>query len=109
MTSRVPGGLFANSTNIGTYNNDEFGVIPEVTGKIGYTWRSWLSTFVGYNVIYVNRVVRPGNIFNPVVDPVLVPTSPSFGVGTATFVPQNVLNQSDFFLQGVTFGINIKY
>ena len=109
VTSRIPAGLFANSTNTGHYDNDEFGVIPEFSGKIGYTWRSWLSTTVGYNVIYINRVVRPGNIFNPVVDPVLVPTSPSYGVGVATPVPQHVLNQSDFFLQGVTFGLNIRY
>ena len=109
VTSRVPGGLFANASNIGHYDNDEFGVIPEFTGKLGYTWRSWLSTFVGYNVIYVNRVVRPGNIFSPVVDPVIVPTSPNFGLGTATPVPATPLNQSDFFLQGVVFGVNFRF
>ena len=107
--SGVPGGLFANASNIGHYDNDEFGVIPEVSGKLGYTWRSWLSTTVGYNVIYINRVVRPGNIFSPVVDPALVPTSPNFGLGAATPTPVMVLNQSDFFLQGVTFGLNIRY
>jgi hypothetical protein len=105
----VPGGLYANATNIGRYRNDEFAVIPEVNVNLGYNWTSWMTTFIGYSFIYASRVVRPGDQYSPVVNPALVPTSPSFGLGVPVPTPNPVLTQSDFWIQGISFGINLRY
>ena len=107
--STVNGGLFANSTNIGVYKNDEFCVIPEVTASLGYSWTSWLSTGIGYNFIYVSRVARPGNQYSPGVNPAVVPTSPTYGFGSALPGPNALLTQSDYWLQGVNFSVNVRF
>lgn len=107
--SVAQGGLFANSTNIGRYNNDEFTVIPELNANLGYNWCSWLSTTIGYSFMYVNRVARPGDQFGATVNPAVVPVSPTYGLGGAVATPNPILTQSDFWLQGVSFGLNIRY
>ena len=107
--SVVPGGLYANSTNIGKYTNDEFGFIPQVDLSLGYQWSSWFSTHVGYNFLYINRVARPGDQYTNVVNPATVPSSFSYGLGNAINVPSPVVSQSDFYLQGVTLGFTVRY
>jgi hypothetical protein len=107
--SRAVGGLYANARNVGRYNNDEFAVIPEVGVNLSRHWTSWLSTHVGYNFLYASRVVRPGNQYSPVVDPAIIPTSPGFGLGNPVVTPNPVLTQSDYWLQGVTFGFTLRY
>jgi hypothetical protein len=107
--SVVRGGLYANSTNIGRYDNDEFCVLPEVNANIGYNWCSWLTTYVGYTFLYASRVVRPGDQYSPVVNPAVIPTSPSFGTGAAIPTPNRILTQSDYWIQGVSFGAMIRY
>ena len=110
VRSQVPGGLYANSTNIGKYTNEEFGVIPEVTLNVGYAWTSWFSTHIGYNGLWVNRVVRPGEQYTDRVNPATVPTSFSFGQGGNLVVPNPALTQNeDFFLQGVNIGFTVRY
>jgi hypothetical protein len=109
IASTVVGGLFANSTNIGRYTNDEFCVIPEVTAALAYHWTSWFSTSVGYNFIYVSRVARPGDQYNPGVNPAVVPTSPSFGFGSPLPGINPIADQSDFWLQGINFACNVRF
>jgi len=102
-------GLFANSTNVGRYNEDRFAVVPEVNVNLGYTWRSWLTTSIGYNFLYVSRVARPGDQFSEVVNPANVPTSPNFGLGGGIATPNPLGTQSDFWIQGVNFTVTIRY
>jgi len=108
-SSATVGGLFANATNIGRYRRDEFAVIPEFGANLGYQWLSWLSTGIGYNFLYASRVIRPGDQFSTTVNPGIVPTSPSFGVGGAIPVASPLLTQSEFWLQGISFSMAIKY
>lgn len=109
FNSTVPGGLFANSTNSGRFNNDEFTAIPQVSALIGYNWTSWFSTTIGYNGLYTNRVVRPGSQFATSVNPAVVPTSPSYGFGAAVPVANPLFTQEEFWIQGVTFGFQLRY
>ena len=109
LSSRVSGGLFANSSNIGKHNQDQFAAIPEVDVKLGYTWRSWLTTAVGYNFLYVSRLARPGDQYSPVVNPGVIPTSPTYGLGTPIVTPNPLGTQSSYYLQGVNFSITMRY
>jgi hypothetical protein len=107
--SVVRGGLYANANNIGRFHHDEFAVVPEVEFKLGYNWRSWLTTYIGYSFLYASRVVRPGDQYSPVVNPAIIPTSPSFGLGGPIATPNPVLTHTDYWLQGVSFGFILRY
>jgi hypothetical protein len=102
------GGLLATSTNIGKFNNDEFAIIPEVTINLGVNLTRALTAFVGYNFLYVDRVIRPGSQINPVVNAATVPFSSVYGANRpASF--QDFFAQDDFWLQGVNFGLLFRY
>lgn len=103
------GGLYANALNMGRYRNDEFAIIPEFGLTFGRNWSSWLTTAIGYNYLYVNRVIRPGNAVSNVVNPAIIPTSQSFGAGAVVPVAGNLLAQDEFWAQGVSFQLIIRY
>ncbi len=107
--SVVSGGLYANANNIGRINHDELCFIPEGTVNVGYSLRSWLTTSIGYNVLYASRVARPGQQFNPTVDPALVPTSASFGQGNLPTTPRPAIVQGDYLMHGLQFSIMARY
>lgn len=109
LAAASQGGVFANAQNIQRYRNDEFAIIPELNLSVGYNVTSWLSGFVGYNFLYTNRVVRPGNSLNPVVNPAVLPTSFNFGNGGVVPVANRTLTQDDYFAQGVSFGLLARY
>jgi hypothetical protein len=104
----VQGGLFATAGNIKRYRNDEFAVVPEVNINVGYQLTPGLTTFIGYNFLFMNRVLRPGTSVPRTVNTAQVPTSRDYG---AAGVPADnpALTQTDFWLQGVTFGLLFRY
>ena len=101
-------GLYANASNVGTYSNDEFAVIPDLNLTVGINVTRCLSMYVGYNFVYLNKVIRPGNQLNPVIDPSIVPFSTAYG-NAAVPSPLKGLVQDDFTIQGVSFGFGLKY
>jgi len=109
VTTAVPGGLLALASNIGTMSRNEFAYVPELTLKFGYQWTQRISTYLGYNMLYMSRVARPGDQIDPFVNPVFVPVSSQFGSNFGPVRPISVLNGSDFWAQGVTFGLSIRY
>ena len=104
-----PGGLYAHSAMNGRRRNDEFAVVPEGIVRFGYNWSSWLTSYVGYSVLYTSRVIRPGEQYTQVVNVALLPTSPSFGNGGVVPVRDPAFTQTEFWLQGVSFGLEMKY
>jgi hypothetical protein len=104
-----PGGLFAQATNIGQQTRNQFAVVPEVQAQLGYRLPFGVRAFVGYDMIFVSNVVRPGNQ----VDTTLNFTgSPAIGPGTAfsgAARPAPMLNNSSFWVQGVNFGASYAF
>ena len=107
MSSSV-GGLLANASNIGTYRNDQFGIVTDLNASLGYQITPWLITTVGYNFIHMNSVARPGNLFNGQVDASVVPSSGTFG-GASTGSPSFNVRQDDFWVHGLNFGFIVRY
>jgi hypothetical protein len=104
------GGLYANATNIGKFDNDEFAIVPDISVNVGLNLTRQLSAYVGYTVIYVNRVARPGDHLNPVIDPTIVPFSPTYGdPSTAPASTFQLFNQNEFWLHGVNFGFRLQF
>jgi len=105
----APGGLYALPSNSGRFSDSDVGVIPEVQVKGGVLLQPWLRATVGYDFLYWNRVLRAGDQLDLNVDPRQVPTDPSFKSGIAATAPRPLTNRTDFWMQGLTFGLEITY
>jgi hypothetical protein len=103
------GGLFANASNFGFYDNDEFVIIPEMTFNLGVNLTKSLTFFVGYNFMWISQVARPANQISPVVDSATVPFHPNFGALGGIRGTSNLFVQDEFWLQGVNFGLSFQY
>jgi hypothetical protein len=105
-TTRLEGGLLALSSNIGHYSRDVFTVVPEVGLNLGYQLTDHLRLFVGYNFLYWSSVVRPGNTVQRAINPNLLPGSTVMGGPDR---PAFAFRGSDFWAQGVSFGLEFRY
>jgi hypothetical protein len=99
------GGLLALSSNIGRHTRDIFGVVPEIGLNVGYQFTNHIRAFAGYNFIYWNSVVRPGNEVDRMVNTSLLPPP----VPGGPMRPAFAFHGSEFWAQGATFGIEFRY
>ena len=88
-----PGGVLTQPSNIGRTAHDDFAVIPEVMLKAGYRIRPGLQAFVGYDFLYWNQVVRPGEQ----IDRNINPTQSLGGALVGPAVPAPQFNRTDFW------------
>src|SRR5262249_15160438 len=108
-TGSAYGGLYANASNIGSYNHDEFAFIPEINMNLGLNVTRGLTAYVGYNFMWVNNIARPAEQFSPIVNTATVPSSPNYGATNRTSVPRQIFSQDEFWLMGVNFGLMLRY
>jgi hypothetical protein len=106
-----PGGYLALPTNRGTFSTDQFAVVPEANVKVGWQPRDWARLFVGYTFLYVSSVARPGDqidrVINPSQAPAITGSPASTLVGPAR--PQFLGRDTDFWAQGINFGLELRY
>lgn len=96
---QVQEGIFARSTNIGRQSENQIGVVPQVSLKVGANVLPSLRLTLGYDFLYWNTVVRPGDQITTPGDPTL----------PATQRPQRVYNTTDFFAHGASVGFEFRY
>ncbi len=101
----LPGGFFAEPSNIGQQSKNVFAVAPEVGLQLGYQFTQHLRGFVGYNFLYISNVVRPGNQLDSTVNLTQFGGTPPVGPAR----PAPLFNQSDFWAQGLTFGLEFRW
>jgi hypothetical protein len=109
-----PGGLLALPSNIGRFTTDRLSVVPELTVNVGYNFTDRLRVFAGYNFLYWSNVVRPADQIDLVLDPAQIPNFPNpftgqpfpSSGGRRPLVP---FRQTDYWAQGLTFGIELRY
>jgi hypothetical protein len=104
----APGGLFAAASNIGHYSRDEFAVMPELELSVGLQINENLRVYLGYNLLYLNRVARPGSQFDQIVDVAGTVIDPGF-TGAATIYPRPIFGETSFWAQGLDFGVQLSY
>jgi hypothetical protein len=105
----VPGGLLVVSSNSGRYTQDRFAVVPEIGVRVGYRITSKLSASIGYTFLYWSDVARPGDQINRTVNPALVPISRTFGTLGGPAQPSFTFQHSDFWAQGLNFGLEFRF
>jgi len=106
------GGLLAlPGANIGRYTQNKFCVVPEVGVNFGYQMTSRMRFFVGYNFLYIGNALRPEGLINQNID---VARIPNFPVGSGTPLPGIAqpapqFHLSDYFVQGISFGVQFRW
>ncbi len=100
-----PGGIFTQPTNIGNRSHEQFAVIPEVKVLGGINVLENLRLFVTYDFLYWNQVVRPGAQIDRSVNQTQALGMPL--LGPAAPQPQN--NRTDFWAQGITCGLELRF
>jgi hypothetical protein len=116
-TAQAVGGILAQKTNIGNYSKDVFCLVPEFDLGLAYDITPWLRARFGYNILYCSSVARPGSQIDRNIDITQVPSDQNFGKilinGVPTTFPAtrpafNFVN-TDFWAQGLSFGMEIRY
>ena len=104
-TATLPGGLLALSSNIGSYSQTRFAVVPELALKVGYQFAPGWRIMGGYDLIYWTGVQRAGNLIDTAVNTNLLPP----GTGPGPQRPQFQFNSSPLLAQGFSIGLRYDY
>jgi len=103
VTTTLPGGLLALSSNIGSYTQTRFAAVPDFAVKAGYQFAPAWQVVASYEVLYWTGVQRAGGLIDTTVNPALIP--PAVGGGPQR--PQAQFDTSSLLAQG--FGVGIKH
>jgi hypothetical protein len=96
-------GLLTRSTNIGRHFDSVFAVIPEANVRLAYRWRERIDLSIGYNYLALTNVLQPGTIIDR--DLAVNLASPDGVVSR----PDRQFRDSDYWLQGLQFGMHWNY
>lgn len=111
-TTEYEGGLLALGSNLGTYESDRFSVMPEADLKLAYHVTDHIDFTLGYMMMYWTAVaLAPDQIDTTVANTPTVNSSQLLG-GTLVGPNHPVLpkiNDTDFWVQGITFGVAIHH
>lgn len=99
------GGLLAQSTNIGEYDDTQFSVMPQVGCNVGYQVCRCARVFVGYTFLGISGIARAGEQIDPVVN------STQIGDGNLVGPARPAFNWNDsfFWAQGVNIGLDCRF
>jgi hypothetical protein len=100
-----PGGLLTAQTNIGRYTDDQFTIIPQLGLELGFQICDHLRLYSGYDLIYWPHVQTAGGQIDMNVDPRNIPPAQPGG----TKFPEPKFVSTDFWAQGLNFGVELRY
>ena len=109
VTSVMPGGLLAPSSNIGNTSQIRFVAMPEFAVKVGYQVASQWQIVAGYDVMYWPGVPRAGNLVDTSANPALLPSGGGGGPPPGPQSSQATSNNSSLLAQGFKFGLKFAY
>jgi hypothetical protein len=99
----LPGGIFAQPSNIGHYSRDELTWLPEVGLQFGCQVAHHTRIYAGYDFLYLPSVARPGDQLDRTVAPGQALS------GASANRPAFAFQNSDAWVQGVTMGLEFRY
>ena len=97
-------GLLVQRSNDGEFNRDEFAVIPEVGLNLAYAITPRLKATAGYTFIYISNVSRPDDHINLAINP-----TQSNGPLVGERAPRFAFKDTDYWVQGVNFGLEYNF
>lgn len=94
-------GLLAQSTNIGSFEHDEFAIVPEMNVTVGYNVSDNFQLTLGYTFIYWSEVALAGDMIDTTINtsqPVVGPNRPSAS-----------LTSDGYWYTGLNFGASLRF
>src|SRR5439155_2338927 len=108
-TTRVPGGLFAGITNIGTMKDNEWAFLPGLRVDGHYQLTRHVRVGFGYGIMSINKVMRPGAQVDPVINPALQAFRVEYGTPVGTARPFQIYRPTDYWAQGVNWSLTLTF
>jgi hypothetical protein len=102
-----PGGLLALPSNSGHFFGEHFAVVPEGSLVVGYRVTDHVSISIGYTFLYWSNVARPSDQIDRGINPAALPISGAAAVPSSR--PAFSLQDTDFWAQGLTFGLELRF
>jgi len=109
VTVTTPAGFLASGSNSGQFTRNAFAVIPEVGINAGCQITKHLRAFVGYTFLYWSAVVRPGDQVDMGLSGTQIPTDTRYNPQAGPARPAVPLQGTDFWAQGISFGLDFRY
>lgn len=100
------GGVLALPSNMGQFTRSRFAVIPEFGVNLHRQLNPCWKVNLGYTIMVVTNVIRPGDQIDLNVDPNQFPPPATSGPFTA---PAFAFHDSDIWLQGLNVGLEYNY
>lgn len=92
------GGLFAQDSNIGTYERNKFCYLPELTFNLKYHINPCVNVNLGYNILWLSEVALSADNID---------TSVNLSQPNGPARPQFAgFSDNDYWLQGINLGLN---
>jgi hypothetical protein len=104
-----PNGLFAQPSNNGTYSITRLTFVPEVGANLAVEVLPRVFARVGYTFLYWSSVSRPGDQIDRSINTAQLPTAANFSTGGGAVNPTALLARTDFWAQGINFGLEFRY
>lgn len=106
----VSGGLYALNTNSAAYTRNVLTIVPQGNLNFGVEITSQIKLWVGYTILYVSDVARPGNLIDRTVNRTQVPSSQSFNpLVPGPQRPGFSWSGTDFWAQGINVGLSLRF
>ncbi|MBS0263840.1 MAG: BBP7 family outer membrane beta-barrel protein [Planctomycetes bacterium] len=103
------GGYLTQPSNLGSTSQVQFAVIPSLDLNFGIHLGSHAALVVGYSFLYVSSVARPGSQIDHNINPSQSPLAFGNQPASNQASPALVLHDNDFWLQGLTFAIDLRF
>lgn len=102
----VPGPLLALPSNVGRETARRVTLVPEIGLKSQVALASWCSLSFGYSLLYWNKVLCPGDQMSPMAN---ITQLPFHGPVSGTLDPKPKFVHTDYFAQGLDFGLLLRF
>jgi hypothetical protein len=110
LNQTMPGGLYALNTNIGSHVRDVFAVLPQGNLSLSVEITAQVRLTLGYSILYVSDVARPGNLIDRSINRTQLPSSQAFNPAVpGPQAPGAIFTGTDFWAQGLNFGISLRF
>ena len=104
-TTAYNGGILALPTNIGTYEEKKFSLMPELGVTLGFDVTRHLRATLGYSFLYWSNVARPGDQIDTDLNATQFPPGTLEGAAR----PKFAFHTSDFWAQGLNVGLEYRF
>jgi hypothetical protein len=101
------GGLFALSTNIGTFHKDDWTVIPEFAFDLSWKVREHVCVHCGYTIFGLERFARAADQLDFTVNPNFLPPVGASPAGPSR--PAFILKRDDVWVQTLSLGVELTF